>query len=189
MSGKLIIFSGPSGVGKSTLAHAVMEVIGSFEFSISATTRAPRLGEEDGRDYYFLAEDDFRRKMKAGAFLETEEVYAGLYYGTLRSEIDRIWEKGSNVLFDVDVKGGVNIKKQYSENTLAILIKPPSIHALRKRLIERGTETPEMLEKRLDRVREELEYESKFDLSLVNDDLEEATKTLVSTIEKFLHES
>jgi guanylate kinase len=188
MSGKLIILCGPSGVGKSTLARAVMKEIDKFDFSISVTTRAPRLGEEDGTDYYFLTEDNFRRKLKAGEFLETEEVYDGLWYGTLRSEVDRIHDKGRYVMFDVDVKGGVNIKKQYSEEALSILIKPPSIQDLRKRLIERGTETPETLETRMNRVREELGYEDQFDISIVNDDLEKTTATLLSTVQAFLNE-
>jgi len=188
MLGKLIILCGPSGVGKSTLAHAIMNEINKFDFSISATTRAPRLGEEDSVDYYFLSEDEFRRRLKAGAFLETEEVYDGLWYGTLRSEVDRICQKGRHVMFDVDVKGGVNIKKTYGAEALSILIKPPSIQDLRKRLIERGTETSETLETRMNRVREELGYENQFDLAIVNDDLETTTQKLLSTVQAFLDE-
>ena len=188
MSGKLIILCGPSGVGKSTLAHAVMKEIDQFDFSISVTTRSPRFGEEDSVDYYLLSADDFRKKLKAGAFLETEEVYDGLWYGTLKSEVDRIHEKGRHVMFDVDVKGGVNIKKQFKEESLSILIKPPSIQDLRKRLIERGTETPETLETRMNRVREELGYEDQFDLSIVNDDLDAAIKKLIETVKSFLDE-
>lgn len=185
-SGKLIIFSGPSGVGKSTLANYLLDKMEVFEFSISATTRAPRVGEEHGVDYYYLSEDDFRRKQKAGEFIETEEVYDGLYYGTLRDEVDRIWKKGKHVLFDVDVKGGVRIKEQFPENTLAVLIKPPSINALRKRLIERGTEGDEMVEKRLQRVAEELNYESQFDAAVVNDVLEDSLEQLETLVTAFL---
>lgn len=186
MAGKLIIFSGPSGVGKSTLANHLLEKMDLFEFSISATTRTPRVGEVDGVDYYFLDESEFRRRMKAGEFVETEEVYEGLYYGTLKSEMERIWNKGKHVLFDVDVKGGVKIKQEFDENTLAILIKPPSINALRKRLIARGTEGDEMVEKRLRRVAEELNYEEQFDAAVINDDLDESLAQLETLLKDFL---
>lgn len=186
MSNKVVILCGPSGVGKSTLAGVVMDEMNNFEFSISATTRAPRLGEEDGVHYYYLEESDFRRKIKDGAFLETEEVYEGLYYGTLKSEVDRIWANNKDVMFDVDVKGGVNIKKHFTDNAISIIIKPPSIQDLRKRLMERGTETAESLETRLNRVREELGYEDQFDHVIVNDDLDTATDKLLGIIRSFL---
>ena len=146
MAGKLIILSAPSGAGKSTLVHHLLNSNLNLEFSVSATSRAPRLNEKEGIDYYFLTPEEFKQKIANGEFLEYEEVYPDCFYGTLRSEIDRITQKDKNVIFDVDVKGGLNIKRQFGNQALAIFIAPPNMEALKERLLKRGTETPEMIQ-------------------------------------------
>ncbi len=185
MDKKVIIFSAPSGAGKSTIVGHLLKKYQFLEFSVSATSRLPRGEEVDGKDYYFFSTDQFERKIANGEFVEYEEVYAGSYYGTLRSEVQRIWEKGNIIIFDIDVKGGVNLKKLYSSNALAVFIQPPSIEELRKRLIGRGTDSMEAIERRVAKAEEELTYSDKFDVVLVNDSLEEALATAEKIVEEF----
>ena len=155
-------------------------------FSVSATSRQMRPGEQNGKDYYFLTADDFRKAVAAGDFLEYEEVYAGQFYGTLKSELSRIWAQNQDVVFDVDVKGGLCIKEQFPQQSLAIFIQPPSVAELKRRLEGRGTETPETLKKRLDRAEEELGFAPRFDLRIVNDDLERAVAEVHAAVTAFL---
>ncbi len=186
MQGKLIIVCAPSGSGKTTIVRAILPHLPQLEFSVSACSRPPRQGEISGKDYYFLSTEDFTKKIEADAFLEWEEVYPGSFYGTLRSEVDRIWKKGHHVIFDVDVIGGLNIKKQFPENSLALFIMPPSIDELRKRLEGRGTENSESLQKRISKAEYELGFADDFDLKIVNDNLEKAIIQTRETIEAFL---
>jgi guanylate kinase len=186
MAGKLIIFSAPSGAGKSTLVQHLLGCGFDMEFSISATSRAPRGAERNGVDYYFLTPDQFRQNIDNKEFLECEEVYPNCYYGTLRSEIDRITSKGKNIVFDVDVVGGLNIKKNYGERALALFIAPPSIDALHERLQKRGTDSAEMIKKRIGKADFELTFAPNFDLVIVNDDLEKAKKEAEDAIREFL---
>ena len=161
--GKVIIFSAPSGAGKSTIVNYLLEKGLGLEFSISATCRAPRGKEIHGKEYYFFTADEFRKRIENKEFLEWEEVYPGCYYGTLLSEIDRIWAKGHTVLFDVDVVGGLNIKKKFGDNALSIFIQPPSVEVLRQRLTGRGTDAPEKIEQRLAKAEYEMTFADKFD--------------------------
>lgn len=184
--GKLLIFSAPSGAGKTTLVKFLMGAIPNLEFSISACSRNPRKGETNGIDYYFLSSEEFQTKIRNNDFVEWEEVYKGMYYGTLRSEVERIRNKGNHVVFDLDVKGGVNIKEQFGDEALAVFVKPPSIEILKQRLELRNTETEESIKTRLERAEFELGFENKFDLSIVNDDLEKAKKKTLETIQTFL---
>ncbi|MGB4415371.1 MAG: guanylate kinase [Paludibacter sp.] len=186
MSGKLIIFSAPSGAGKSTLVHHLLKENLQLEFSVSATSRKPRGNEQHGVDYYFLSPAEFRERIANNEFIEYEEVYPDLFYGTLRSEIDRISAKGNNIIFDVDVVGGLNIKKQYGEQALAVFIAPPNIDELLNRLKSRGTDTPEMIAKRVDKAEFEMTFAPKFDVVIVNDNLEKAKKEAEATIRKFI---
>ena len=173
--GKLIIFSAPSGSGKTTLVHHLLSKPElKLAFSVSATSRGKRPNETHGKDYYFLSADEFRKRIDAGDFLEWEEVYTDQFYGTLRSEIDRIHSEGKYVMFDVDVVGGLNIKKQFGDDALAVFVKPPSIEELENRLRNRSTESEESLRKRVGKAAEEMEYANQFDVVLVNDDLETA---------------
>lgn len=184
--GKLIIFSAPSGSGKTTIVKHLLTCLFDFEFSISATTRKPRDGEIDGKDYYFLSVDEFKAKLAADEFLEWEEVYTGSYYGTLKSEVERIREKGQHVLFDVDVVGGTNIKKFYGDEALAVFVKPPSIEELEKRLIARSTDSPEVIAQRVAKAKHELTYAKYFDYVLVNDDLQSTLIEAEETVNAFL---
>ena len=183
---KAILFSAPSGSGKTTIIREILKRFDCFEFSISATSREPRVGEQDGVDYYYLTIDDFERRVQMGDFLEWEEVYQGICYGTLKSEIDRIWDNGHVIIFDVDVKGGMNIKKYFGEDALAIFVMPPSIEELERRLRSRGTEAENSIMKRLNRSAAELQEASQFDLTIVNDDLERAVDETESAIKKYL---
>ena len=176
MNKKVIIFSAPSGAGKSTVVGHLLKKYPFLEFSISATSRPPRGSERDGVEYYFFSEQQFRELIARNAFVEYEEVYPGSFYGTLRSEVDRIWAKGHVILFDIDVKGGVNLKR---------IVKPPSIEELRRRLEGRGTDTPEAIERRVAKAAEELGYESRFDKVLENDCLERTLAEADSLIESF----
>ena len=171
MSGKLIIFSAPSGAGKSTLVQYLLGCGFDMEFSVSATSRAPRGTEKHGVDYYYLTLEEFRQKIDNQEFLEYEEVYSNCYYGTLRSEVERITGKGKNIVFDVDVVGGLNIKKEFGDRALALFIAPPSVDELHKRLIGRGTDTPEMIEKRIGKAEYEMTFAPSFDTIVVNDNL------------------
>lgn len=186
MNRKAILFSAPSGSGKTTIIKRLMDHFDCFEFSISATSRKPRTGETDGTDYYFLSHDDFMARVRQGDFLEWEEVYAGTCYGTLKSEIDRICEKGKVVVFDVDVNGGINIKRFFGDDALAIFVMPPSIEELERRLRSRGTESEESIMKRLGRSAKELEESTKFDITIINDDLDRAVEETKWVIEHFL---
>lgn len=187
MKGKLIIVSAPSGAGKTTIVkHLLQKKSYKLEFSISACSRKKRENEIDGKDYYFLSVDEFKKKISAEAFIEWEEVYENHFYGTLKTEIDRITSKGNNVLFDVDVKGGVNIKKLFGGNALSIFVMPPSIEALEQRLINRHTNDAADIKKRVDKAKEELTYHDKFDKVLVNDKLEEALLEAEKMLNEFL---
>lgn len=186
MEGKLIIFSAPSGSGKSTLIAALRERIENLHFSVSCTSRAPRGSEQNGVDYFFLTPEEFREKIQNGEFLEYEEVYKDRYYGTLKSQVETQAQRGENVIFDVDVKGGCNIKKFYGERALSVFIQPPSIEALRLRLEGRGTDAPEVIEDRLAKASYEMTFADKFDRIVINDDLEKAKEEVFLIISNFL---
>lgn len=187
MSGKLIIFSAPSGAGKSTLVHHLLQCGFNMEFSVSATSRLPRGAEKHGVDYYFLTPDEFRQKIENQEFLEFEEVYPGCFYGTLRSEVERITSQGKNIVFDVDVVGGLNIKQEFDGRALALFIAPPAIEVLNERLNSRGTDTPEMIQKRVAKAAYEMSFAPRFDKVIVNDELEMAKKDAEEIIRNFLN--
>jgi guanylate kinase len=187
MSGKLIIFSAPSGAGKSTLVQYLLGCNFDMEFSISATSRAPRGVEKHGVDYYYLTPNEFRQKIDNQEFLEYEEVYQNCFYGTLRSEVERITSKGKNIVFDVDVVGGLSIKKYYGDKALSLFVAPPSIEILHERLKNRGTDSPEMIEKRIGKADYEMTFAPQFDVVIVNDDLETAKKEAEKSIREFLN--
>lgn len=186
MAGKLIIFSAPSGSGKSTIINYLLTQNLRLRFSISATSRAPRGTEKNGVEYYFLSPEEFRARIAAGDFLEYEEVYKDKFYGTLKSEVERILAEGDNVIFDVDVVGGCNIKKYYGDRALSMFIQPPSIEELRRRLEGRATDAPEVIESRIAKAAYELSFASKFDVVIVNDDLEKAKAEALQVIENFI---
>ena len=186
--GKAILFSAPSGCGKTTIIRELMQYFDCFGFSISATSRAPREGKQDGRDYYFLRRDEFMQRVAAGDFLEWEEVYSGTCYGTLRSEVERLWGEGRTVVFDVDVNGGRNLKRHFGPQALSIFVMPPSVEVLEQRLRSRGTESEEAIAKRLGRSAEELKQADAFDCTIVNDDLARAVAETRSVITAFLDE-
>ncbi len=186
--GKLIIFSAPSGSGKTTIVRRLMDVLSGLEFSVSATSRAPRGVEQHGKDYYFLSAEEFDAKIAEDAFVEWEEVYAGTKYGTLRSEMERIWAKGNTILFDVDVKGGVRLKNIFGESALSIFVMPPSIDELRNRLVGRATDSPEKIEQRIAKAGEELGYAERFDRVVVNDNLETAVEEVCRIVSEFIAE-
>jgi guanylate kinase len=184
--GKLIIFSAPSGSGKTTIVKHLLSKDLNLAFSISATSRPPRINEKDGVDYYFLDQDTFKKRVQNGDFLEWEEVYSGTCYGTLKSEVARLMKAGKNVVFDLDVVGGVNVKKLYGHEALALFIQPPSVEELRKRLINRNTDSPEVIEKRVAKATQELLYASEFDHIIINDVLEEACRTTEQLVSHFI---
>lgn len=184
--GKAIIFSAPSGAGKTTIVRALLDRSLPLEFSISACSREPRPGEIDGKDYYFLGINGFKQAVEKDEFLEWEEVYVDQFYGTLKSELTRIADKGNAVIFDVDAYGGVNIKKMLGDKALAIFIEPPSLDSLRNRLIGRGTETPEKVEMRVNKAEEELGLKEDFDLVIMNDELEKAIAEAYNAVASFL---
>ena len=186
--GKAILFSAPSGGGKTTIIGQLMQYFDCFDFSISATSRQPRGQEQDGRDYYFLSREEFMRRVDKGDFLEWEEVYQGTCYGTLKSEISRIWDAGRVIVFDVDVNGGCNIKRYFGDDALSIFVMPPSLEVLEQRLRSRGTDSEEAIGKRLGRSAEELKQAPQFDVTIVNDDLQRAVAEAKGVIEKFLDE-
>ena len=183
---KLIIVTAPSGAGKTTIVHHLLRKFPELAFSVSATNRARRTHEIDGVDYYFLSTDDFKQRVTEGAFLEYEEVYDDQFYGTLKSEVERLWDLGKCIIFDVDVKGATSIKKAYPEESLAIFIKPPSKDILFERLKNRKTETSESLRKRIARATEELKYENRFDKVVVNDTLEHAFHDAETSVRHFI---
>lgn len=184
--GKAILFSAPSGCGKTTIIRELMQYFDCFDFSISATSRQPRDGEVDGKDYYYLSRDEFMRRVADGDFLEWEEVYQGTCYGTLKSEITRIWDGGRVIVFDVDVNGGRNIKRYFGDDALSIFVMPPSIEVLEQRLRSRGTDSEESIAKRLGRSAEELKQAPQFDVTIVNDDLQRAVDETRRVIDGFL---
>ena len=185
--GKLIIFSAPSGSGKSTIVRHLLRLDVPIEFSVSATNRAPRGREENGVDYYFLSSEEFKSKINSKAFLEWEEVYPDRYYGTLNAEVDRIWANGKQVVFDIDVEGGLNLKKQFGERALSVFIKAPSLDVLKERLMARNTEDQENLNMRLDKAQSEMAYAEYFDLVIVNDDLEIAQEQAYQKVMDFIN--
>lgn len=186
MPGKLVIFSAPSGSGKTTLMRAMMERDLNLAFSISACTRPPRGAEKHGVDYYFLSPEEFRQKIKADAFLEYEEVYPDRYYGTLKSEVERLWSLGKHVVFDIDVVGGLNLKKMYGEQALSIFVEAPSLEVLESRLRGRNTDKEADLAMRLAKAKEEMDYAPRFDVRIVNDDLDLAIEKTESIIRNFI---
>lgn len=187
MEGKLIIFSAPSGAGKTTIVHHLLKVFPDLEFSVSACSREMRKGEEYGVDYYFLSVDEFKDKIERGEFVEWEEVYKDNFYGTLRSEVERIWKKGKHVIFDVDVIGGINLKKQFGSNALSVFVMPPSIEHLENRLKSRETETPESIARRMGKAEQELKTANQFDKIILNDKLEHAFEEAERIVEDFLN--
>lgn len=188
--GRLLIFSAPSGSGKSTIINWLMTEHPELNlaFSISCTSRAPRGTERHGVEYFFLTPDEFRRRIAQNEFLEYEEVYADRFYGTLKSQVDRQLEAGQNVVFDVDVKGGCNIKKFYGDHALSLFIQPPSINELRNRLNKRATDAPEVIEDRIARATYELTFASKFDRTIINDNLERAEQEVYLAVKSFLND-
>ena len=189
-TGKLIIFSAPSGSGKSTLVNYLMEQHPELQlaFSISCTSRAPRGKEKNGVEYFFLSPEEFKKKIANDEFLEYEEVYEDRFYGTLKSRVEVQSQAGQNVVFDVDVKGGVNIKKHYGSRALSVFIQPPSVEELRNRLVGRATDAPEVIEQRLNKAEYELSFADKFDRIVINDDLEKAKVDVYNVIKQFLDE-
>ena len=185
-SGKLILFCGPSGSGKTTITRHLLENFPQLSFSVSATTRKRRPNETHGKDYYFLTVKEFKKKIANDEFVEWEEVYADLYYGTLKSEIERIWNESKAVAFDVDVEGGLKIKKIFNHQLLAVFVKPLSVEVLRQRLTERNTESPESLAIRISKAEQELLYAEKFDHIIVNDTLEHALAQANELVKEFL---
>ena len=188
MKGKLIIFSAPSGSGKSTIVNWLMQEHPELKlyFSISCTSRAPRGTEQNGVEYFFLTPEEFREKISRDEFLEYEEVYENRFYGTLKQQVERQREAGQNVVFDVDVKGGVNIKKYYGDEALSLFIQPPSVDELRRRLVGRATDTPEAIEQRLAKAEYELTFATQFDHVIVNDDLKQAKQETLKIVKDFL---
>jgi guanylate kinase len=190
MAGKVIIISAPSGAGKTTIVRHLMGISDfKLEFSISACTRPVRNGEVNGRDYHFMSVDQFKSLIDDGAFIEWEEVYKNSYYGTLRSEVEKIWKNGHHVLFDVDVMGGVNLKDKYGADALAIFIQPPTIEILKERLVKRGTETADKIESRIHKAKLEIKFARKFDVIVINNELSAALKETEDLVAAFLNHS
>jgi guanylate kinase len=188
-NGKAIIFSAPSGAGKTTIVRHLLQMEElNLSFSISATTRHKRPHEVDGKDYHFIDVESFKDKIAKDEFIEWEEVYKDQFYGTLRSEIENIWKQGKHVIFDVDVVGGLNLKQFFGDRALAIFVKPPSIEALKQRLRNRSTETPEKIEMRISKAQHELAFEEKFDQVLINDTLEHALENAKLYVQQFLQQ-
>ena len=183
---KLLLFAAPSGAGKTTIVHHLLDTFDELEFSISATTRPQRPYEKEGRDYYFINRERFQELIRQDAFVEWEEVYEGLFYGTLKKEVERLWAKGKHIIFDIDVKGAMNIKKAYPREALAVFVKPPSLEALENRLLARRTEDDATLKKRMARAAGEMSYENKFDVVLVNDVLDDALAKAEKIVRNFI---
>lgn len=186
MEGKILIFSAPSGSGKSTLVNHLLSLGIPLGFSISATSRAPRGEEQHGKEYYFLSVEEFRRRVANDEFVEYEEVYDGCYYGTLKSELERVWNEGKCIVFDVDVVGGVNIKKMFGDKAMSIFVQPPSVEELRRRLEGRGTDSAEKIEQRLAKAEYELGFATQFDRVIVNDELQKAKCDVERVVRDFL---
>jgi len=186
--GKLIIFSAPSGAGKTTIVKHLLQKYPSLSFSVSATTREARGDEQHEKDYYFISKESFLHKVAHQEFVEFEEVYNGTFYGTLRSEIQRIWDEGKHVIFDIDVEGGLRLKRKFEENALAIFVQPPSLEVLKERLTGRGTDSESKLQERFIKAEKELKYADRFDVILKNYDLEVACKEAEQLISDFIKE-
>ena len=189
MQGKVVIFSAPSGAGKTTIVRHLLTQYDQLAFSVSATSRNPRGEEVDGKDYHFMPVETFKSKIKEGAFLEWEEVYNGCFYGTLRSEIERLFNESKTVIFDVDVMGGLHLKSLFGANALAVFIKPPSEAVLMERLVGRQTESKEKIAQRISKANKELTYETRFDVVILNDELQKALETASSIVGDFLSKS
>lgn len=187
-SGKLLVITAPSGAGKTTIVKHLIQTYPELAFSVSATNRDARPRERNGIDYYFMSTEEFKQKISSDAFLEWEEVYDGQYYGTLRSEVERLWQNGKHIIFDIDVRGATNIKKAYGSSCLTVFIKPPSFQELVRRLRGRQTETNASFRKRITRIKKELSYETTFDKVLVNDLLDVALKEAELITEEFIFE-
>ena len=187
MNEKVIIFSAPSGAGKSTIVNHLLRLYPEMEFSVSATSRMPRGNEKNGVEYYFFSEQEFRELIAKDSFVEYEEVYPGSFYGTLKSEVERIWAKGHVIVFDIDVKGGVNVKRIFGDRAFSIFIQAPSVDELRRRLESRGTDSPEAIDRRVAKAQSEMEFaKGKFDYVLVNDDLQTALAEAERVIGQFI---
>jgi len=184
--GKLLIFSAPSGAGKTTIVHHLLKKFPELEFSISATTREPRGDEKPGTDYYFISIEEFLHRIAKKQFVEFEEVYSGTFYGTLRKEIERIWNNGKTVIFDIDVEGGLHLKRKYEEQALAIFVQPPSLEVLIERLTGRGTDSSDKLKERFEKAEKELNYAPRFDVILKNHDLKTACQEAEDMVKNFL---
>jgi guanylate kinase len=185
---KILIITAPSGAGKTSITHFLMNEFPVLSFSISAATRTPRANEKDGVDYYFISMEKFKEKIKEKEFAEWEMVYEGKYYGTLKSELKRIWLLGKVPVLDIDVKGALHVKQQYPENTLSLFIEPPTVDALKERLISRGTETPESLNARINKASYEISFKEHFDKIILNDHLEEACSKAKEIVGAFLNQ-
>jgi guanylate kinase len=186
MSNKVVIFSAPSGSGKTTVVRHILDLHPEMEFSVSATSRPPRGQEQDGVDYYFLSPRAFKARIRADKFVEYEEVYEGRFYGTLKSEVERIWAKGHVIIFDVDVKGGISLKKYFGDKALSVFIQAPDVAELRRRLVARGTDSPEAIDERVAKAAEEMTYAPQFDYILINDDLQTAFREIEGVVDRFL---
>ena len=182
----MLIFTAPSGAGKTTVVRHLLNKYNFLDFSVSATTRQMRSYEIEGKDYYFMSNDIFKSNIDADVFVEWEEVYKDQYYGTLKSEVERIWKNDKHLVFDIDVRGATNIKKIYGTKCMSVFIKPPTVEILIQRLIDRNTETPESLNKRIEKVKREMTFENSFDIVLVNDDIEVALKEAEHIVETFI---
>lgn len=183
---KAVIFSAPSGSGKSTIVSHILKLHPELKFSVSAASRAPRGDEKNGVAYWFISADEFRKRIADNEFVEYEEVYPGSFYGTLKSEVERIWDNGDAIIFDVDVKGGVNLKKYFGDRALSVFIQAPSVEVLRQRLVSRATDSPEAIERRVAKAAEEMTYADKFDHIIVNDDLQKAYADAERLVSDFL---
>ncbi len=183
---KAVIFSAPSGSGKSTIVSHILKLHPELKFSVSAASRAPRGDEKNGVAYWFISADEFRKRIADNEFVEYEEVYPGSFYGTLKSEVERIWDNGDAIIFDVDVKGGVNLKKYLGDRALSVFIQAPSVEVLRQRLVSRATDSPEAIERRVAKAAEEMTYADKFDHIIVNDDLQKAYADAEKLVDDFL---
>lgn len=183
---KAVIFSAPSGSGKSTIVSHILKLHPELKFSVSAASRAPRGDEKNGMAYWFISADEFRKRIADNEFVEYEEVYPGSFYGTLKSEVERIWDNGDAIIFDVDVKGGVNLKKYFGDRALSVFIQAPSVEVLRQRLVSRATDSPEAIERRVAKAAEEMTYADKFDHIIVNDDLQKAYADAEKLVDDFL---
>ena len=186
MSNKVVIFSAPSGSGKTTVVRHILDLHPEMEFSVSATSRPPRGQEQDGVDYYFLSPRAFKARIRADKFVEYEEVYEGRFYGTLKSEVERIWAKGHVIIFDVDVKGGISLKEYFGDKALSVFIQAPDVAELRRRLVARGTDSPEAIDERVAKAAGGMTYAPRFDYILINDDLQTAFREIEGVVDRFL---